>query len=142
MASSTDTTSMFFVPPRSIRRLPVFVPSLVVQYVVSLPSTVFPGLYAVSFPRTEFAFTWAPDAAARFVWKVSLILFPNSSTRSRIALSTVPWSFGGTFSNRTELRPTVLKYIFPSSDMLLGVFFAFPQNQPDVIRASASGTVH
>ena len=59
-----------------------------------------------------------------------------------MALSTVPSLFGGIFKRSVALFPTDPKYIEPRSVMLFGVFFVVPQNHPDVIRASASGTVH
>ena len=117
-------------------------PLSVVQYVSSLPSTVLPGLKAVSPPRTLDALTSAPLAAAMLVLNVSLMLFPNSSSLLRIASSTVPWLFGGIFRSSGELCPTELKYIFARLSSDFGAAFVVPQNQPDVMRASASGTVH
>ena len=125
-----------------MRRVPVLAPSSVVQYVLSFSSTVLPGLYAVSFPRTLSANTEAPSAAARLSSNVSAMLSPNSSTLSRIALSTVPLLFGGMFRRNVALFPIDPKYMDPRSEMLFGVFFVVPQNHPDVMRASASGTVH
>ena len=142
MASSIETTSKFFFSPRSIKISPVFVPSSVVQYVSSFSSVIFPGLNVSAFPLTDDTFTDAPSAFAKFSSNVSLIFFPNSDTRSRIAWSTVPWSFGGTFKSNVALCPTELKYILLNSSIVFGVFFLVPQNHPDVIRASASGTVH
>ena len=96
----------------------------------------------MSSPRTLEAFIEAFVEAAKLLLNVSSIFFPNSANLSNIAWSTVPSEFGGTFNNNGALWPTELKYIFPKSARLLGVFFLVPQNHPDVIRASASGTVH
>ena len=142
IASSIETTSNFFAVFHLIVRLPLFVPSSVVQYVASSPSTTLPGLKSISFPRTLDAVIVVPSAFTRFVLNVSSRLFPNSVTLSRIAWSTVPWLFGGTFRSIVPLCPTESKYIVASWEIVFGVHLFVPQNHPDVIRPSHSGTVH